>query len=195
MPLFRCGCVVLFFITSTSLTCAQDKTTFPTSVEINLMLTQAERAVQLYKPLIDKQERLLGKKTQDGLARDRKVVQALEMAIEAFRKDPQGFNGPLGFALFEWIDDADRNALLCATGATTEATKFLLDGNASHADDLVRLGQSCSDASALLYTVSENVGALYTRYVKGEGELAQEGAAVAQKCADALKSAASKKNK
>jgi len=117
------------------------------------------------------------------------------MAIEAFRKNPQGFNSPLGFTFFEWIDDAVRNALLCANGATTEATQFLLEGNVSHADNLVQLGKSCSDASTLLYTVSENVGALYTRYVKGEGELAEEGAVVAQKCADALKSAASKKNK
>jgi len=195
MPLFRCGCVVLFFITSISLTCAQDKTNFPTNDEITLMLTQAERAVQLYKPLIDEEERLLGKSTQVAAAKDRQVVQALEMGIEAFRKNPQGFNSPLGFAFFEWIDDADRNALLCATGATTEATKALLEGDATQAKDLLHLGQSCSDASTLLYTVSENVGALYTRYVKGEGELAEEGATVAQKCADALKSAASKKNK
>jgi hypothetical protein len=194
MHIFRCVCVVLFFITSISLTCAQDKSNFPTNEEITLMLTQAERAVQQYKPVIDEQGRLLGNRTQAAATKDREVVQALEMGIKAFRKNPQGFNGPLGFAFFEWIDDAGRNALLCATTATAAATNLLLEGNVSQAKDLMQHGQSCSDASALLYTVSENAGALYTRYVKGAEQLALEGASVAQKCAEVLKGAAAKKN-
>src|SRR6267154_168659 len=127
MPRFLFVCTFLFFLTTCPLTIAQDKTSFPNNDEINLMLTQADRAVQQYKPLIDVQERLLGKKAQEAAAKDREVVQGLETAIKAFRKNPQGFNGPLGFTFFEWIDDADRNALLCATGATNEATSYLLD--------------------------------------------------------------------
>ena len=60
--------------------------------------------VQQYKPLIDEQGRLLGKKGKVGAPKDREVVQSSEMAIKAFRRSPQGFNGPLGFGFFEWID-------------------------------------------------------------------------------------------
>jgi len=121
-------------------------------------------------------------------AKDREVVQGLETAIKAFRKNPQGFNGPLGFTFFEWIDDADRNALLCATGATNEATSYLLDKKVDQARELIQLAQSCSDAATLIYTVSENAGALYSRYVGGEEKLAQDGAKIAQECANVLKS-------
>jgi hypothetical protein len=148
----------------------------------------------MQRSIIDAHERLLGNKAQRTAAKDREVVQALEMAIKAVQKNPQGFNGPLGFTFFEWIDDADRNALLCASGATNEAASYLIDGNTARARELMQLAQSCSDAATLMYTVSENAGALYTRYVAGEEKLALEGAEVAQKCTDVLKSAGSKKN-
>jgi len=188
MPRFLFVCAFLFSLTTCPLTIAQNKASFPNNDEINLMLTQADRAVQQYKPLIDVEERLLGKKEQEAAAKDREVVQSLEMAIKAFRKNPQGFNGPLGFAFFEWIDDADRNALLCATGATNEATSYLIDSKVDQARELIQLAQSCSDAATLIYTVSENAGALYSRYVGGEEKLAQDGAKVAQECANVLKS-------
>jgi len=188
MPRFLFVSTFLFFLTACPLTVAQDKTSFPNNDEINLMLTQADRAVQQYKPLIDMQERLLGKKAQEAAAKDREVVQGLETAIKAFRKNPQGFNGPFGFAFFEWIDDADRNALLCTSGAANEAAVYLMDGKLDQAKDLIQLAQSCSDAATLIYTVSENAGALYTRYVGGEEKLALDGAKVAQECANVLKS-------
>jgi hypothetical protein len=72
----------------------------------------------------------------------------------------QAFNSDLGFAFFEWIDDADRNILLCATGASTQAVSLMLDGKTAKARSLAQLSQSCMDMSSLLYTVSENAGAL-----------------------------------
>jgi hypothetical protein len=39
----------------------------------------------------------------------------------------------------------------------------------------------------LFYTVSENAGALYTRYVQNEEKLAEDGAEIAEKCVAALK--------
>ena len=89
---------------------------------------------------------------------------------------------PFGF--FEWIDDADRNALLCASGASLQASQ---SKNTKEALALMNLAQSCQDASALIYTVSENAGSLYERYVEAEKQLATQGAEVAQKCADILK--------
>ena len=194
MPLFRYVCTVLLLVTSFSVAGAQDKASFPTNDEVSLRLTQAERAVRQYKPLIDEHERLIGKTAHEAAVKDRQVISALEMGIKTFRQNPQGFNGPLGFAFFEWIDDADRNALLCASGAMNEAAGHLLTGNTEQAKDLMQLAQSCSDAATLLYTVSENAGSLYTRYVEGEENLAQQGAEVAQQCAVALKNLGTKKN-
>jgi hypothetical protein len=55
------------------------------------------------------------------------------------------------------------------------------------ANDQMHLSQICMDASALLYTVSENASSLYTRYVESEENLAQEGLDAAQKCVAILK--------
>jgi hypothetical protein len=41
--------------------------------------------------------------------------------------------------------------------------------------------------STLIYTISENAGALYKRYIEAEQELAEQAAEVAQKCTDILK--------
>lgn len=129
----------------------------------------------------------VGKSGADTIARDREVVSALEMAIKAFKSRPQGFNGPLGFAFFEWLDDADRNAALCAGGSSNQAMSEMMGGNKDKAETLLHLAHSCADVSTLIYTVTENAGALYQRYVGAEQELAEQAAEVAQKCTDTLK--------
>jgi hypothetical protein len=160
---------------------------FPTDEEIKLVLTQADRAIQEYKPLLDAEEKMYGKKGEAAVVKDREVVSGIEIAIKAFRKNPQAFNGPIGFTFFEWLDDADRNALLCASGSATEATVSLLAGDIQKAQSEISLSQNCSSVATLFYTVSENAGALYTRFVQNIDEVAKQGAQVAQKCSDVLK--------
>jgi hypothetical protein len=160
---------------------------FPTDEEIRLVLTQADRAIDQYKPLLDQEEQMGGKEGAEAVAKDRGVVVSLELAIKGFGTNPQAFNGPLGFAFFEWLDDASRNAVLCATNASTKAFGSLLNGNKDEAISELHLSQSCSDVSMVFYTVSENAGALYTRFVEGEQKLAQEGARIAQRCGEILK--------
>jgi hypothetical protein len=159
----------------------------PTNDEITLVLTQTERAIQQYEPLIDQEEVQMGKTGTDAIAHDRDVVKSLEMAVRAFKTKPQGFNGPLGFLFFEWLDDAGRNAVLCGSGASGQATLQVMAGNKDKAESLVHLAQSCTDVSTLIYTVSENTGSLYQRYVAAEQELAAQAAGVAEKCTDILK--------
>ncbi|MFZ0963454.1 MAG: hypothetical protein WAO35_21545 [Terriglobia bacterium] len=188
MALFRCTpALVLLSIGFAVVANAQTEKTFPTDDEINLVLTQTERAIQQYKPLIDQEEVQMGKSATDAVARDRQIVNALETAVGAFKGKPQGFNGPLGFTFFEWLDDADRNAVLCGSGASGQATLQMMAGNKDKAESLLHLAQSCSDVSTLIYTVSENAGALYQRYVEAEEQLAVQGAEVAEKCTDILK--------
>jgi hypothetical protein len=166
---------------------AQTQKTFPTDNEISLVLTQTERAMQLYKPLIDKEESEMGKSVTDAVAHDRQVVNSLETAIKGFRRKPQAFNGPLGFTFFEWLDDAGRNAVLCGNGTSTQAALQMMAGNKDRAASLLHLAQSCLDVSTLIYTVSENAGSLYQRSVEAFEQLATQGAAVAEKCTEILK--------
>lgn len=190
MPSSRYLCVLLMFLVHSvnANTQSHDKdVNFPTDDEIRLLVTQADRAVAQYKPLLDQEQQMLGKEGADAVAKDREVVSGLELAIKGFGKNPQAFNGPLGFAFFEWLDDASRNAALCSTNAVNKAFQNVLEGDKEDATAELHLSQSCSDVSTLLYTVSENAGALYARYVKSEEKLAEEGALVAQKCTDILK--------
>lgn len=166
---------------------AQDEKTFPTDNEIQLLLTQADRATQQYKPLIDQEEIQLGKSGADAVVKDRQVVQAVEMAVQTLKKKPQGFNSPAGFALFEWMDDASRNAMVCSTSSMTQATVTLMAGEISKATELINLGQSCMDVSSLIYTVSENAGALYERFLKAQQQLAEKAMSISQTCTDVLK--------
>jgi len=188
MVQFRCASTLVVLAVGFAVVAnAQAEKTFPTDAEINLVLTQTERAIQQYKPLIDIEAAHLGKDDADTIAHDRQVVSGLEMAIKAFKGKPQGFNGPLGFAFFEWLDDASRNAALCAGGSSNQAMSQMMAANKDGAESLLHLAQSCADVSTLIYTVSENAGSLYQRYVAAEQELAEQATEVAQKCTDILK--------
>jgi len=166
---------------------AQNEKTFPTDDEIKLLLTQTERAMQQYEPLINQEETLMSKNGVEAAAKDREALDGLRMALKTFKGKPQAFNGPLGFFFFESLDDVDRNLALCGSGALSQATLQMMAGNTARANSLVHLAQSCSDADALMYTVSENAGSLYQRYVEAEAQLAAQGFETAQKCAQALK--------
>jgi hypothetical protein len=39
-----------------------------------------------------------------------KLLQGSNWQCKGFGKNPQAFNGPLGFSFFEWLDDASRSA-------------------------------------------------------------------------------------
>jgi len=175
MPLFRFVVLLgILTIGSAGSVCAQTEKTFPTDEEITLLLTQTERAVQQYKPLIDEEDALMGKEAAeaaDGMARARALIAALETTLKALKTKPQAFNGLSGFAFFEWLDDGSRNALECSAAASGLTTSAVIDGNKNKAMSLMNLAQACANASTLMYTVSENAGALYQKYVEAEDDL------------------------
>ena len=121
MPLLRCASALVLLASFAVAAHAQTEKTFPTDDEINLLLTQTERALQQYKPLIDQEVTEMGKDGAEAAAKDRELANNLEVALKAFRGKPQGFNGPLGFAFFAWLDDLDRNTSLCESGALSQA--------------------------------------------------------------------------
>jgi hypothetical protein len=184
------GVIFLFSLWPCS---AQEKATFPTDDEIQLLVTQAERAMKQYSPLIDMEKGELGTNGAEAVAKDRQVVQAIEGAIDILKKKPQGFNSPAGFLLSEWLDDATRNAMLCSQTAMSDAIMLAIAGKLAGTEPLIELSKSCMDVSNLIYTISENAGALYERYARAEQDLAQQAYDTFQKCAAALKKVPSEK--
>lgn len=75
----------------------------------------------------------------------------------------------------------------------SQSTMLLIAGKTDDALQMMQLSKSCMDASTLIYTVSENAGSLYERYVKGEQDLANEGASGLERCVEALKKTAAGK--
>ena len=63
----------------------------------------------------------------------------------------------------------------------------MMAGNKDNAESLLHLAHACADVSILIYTVSENTGSLYQRYLTAEQNLAEQATEVAQKCTDILK--------
>jgi hypothetical protein len=183
--LLRVALIMLFTVSSAA---AQKRDTkFPTDEEIRLVLSQAARAVDQYNPLLDMEERMLGRAGVEAVTKDRETVHGIEVAIARFGKTPQAFNGPLGFSFFEWLDDACRNALLSSLSATNAGTVGLIDGDKEKAQTDIELAKDFANVSTVFYTVSENAGALYSRYVDDEEEIAEEGLKVATDCTDILK--------
>jgi hypothetical protein len=188
MRLTHLVCVTLLTLSAVSSARTQKHdTNFPTDDEIRLVLTQTERAVGEYKVLLDVEEKIFGKSGAGAVAKDRELVHGIDVALAGFGKNPQAFNGPLGFAFFEWLDDACRNALLSSVSATNIATQGLIDGDKEKAQTNIDLAKDLANVSTTFYTVSENVGALYSRYVDGEDKLAQEGLKVTTGCNEILK--------
>jgi hypothetical protein len=188
MHLLRSGCTLAFLIVGFAVVArGQDQKTFPTDDEINLLLTQSERALQQYKSIIDQEELEMGKRYAEAVAKDRQVANNLELALKALKSNPQGFNGLPGFGVVLWLDDATRNALLCANGAVNESGLNFMAGDTKKALSLTNISRTCMDASTLLYTVSENASSLYERYIGAEEKLAAKGLETAQKCMDVLK--------
>jgi hypothetical protein len=171
----------------TSVVCAQKEKDFPTNDEITLVLTQAERATQMYELQIEQEELLLGQNGKDSAAKDRQVLDTLKFSLKALKSKPQEFNGPIGFYFFEALDDASRNAVVSADQASSQVITQLTEGNMKNGVSLLNFSVSCMDTSTLLYTVSENVGSLYQRYVEAESQLLDYAYKTAKQCADTLK--------
>jgi hypothetical protein len=188
LSLHHIGSILLVSFSLTSAVFAQKRDThFPTDDEVRLVLTQAERAVNEYKPLLDRWEQMLGKEGAEAVAKDRETLRGIDAGIIGFRKNPQAFNSALGFAFFEWLDDACRNALLSSLSTSNTAAAELIDGDTQKVRLNMELAKDFSNLSTVFYTVSENAGALYTRFVEGEEQLAKLATQTATECSDILK--------
>jgi len=63
----------------------------------------------------------------------------------------------------------------------------MVGGDKQKAGENIDLAKDFSNVSTMFYTVSENAGALYSRYSEGIEQVALQGAKTASDCANALK--------
>jgi hypothetical protein len=161
--------------------------TFPTDDEIALVVSQTGRALSNYEATVKREEELTDKSAD--VENDKRVIHGLTVISKVIGAQPQKFNGPFGFTFVLLLDDASRNAALCNTDAIQKGIKATLAGDTGKAQEYLQLGQACSDVSNLPYTVSENAGALYQRYVNGEEGLAIDAVNTMNQCVAKLKQA------
>ena len=166
---------------------------FPSNQEINLLAAQATRAMDQYKSIVEQAQQLLGKDAPDAFQQDRMLLAHWAVTQKALKENPQEFNSPLGFEAVLDLDDASRNAALCAGGATLHALKDVVNRTIEQTTLILNLNQSCTDVSTLLYTVSENAAALYKKHLAWQRESSGRAMDVVQKCTEALKRLASTK--
>jgi hypothetical protein len=167
---------------------------FPTTAEVNLLLTQSSRAMDTYAAIVAEAEPLMGKDGPgDAFAQDRQLISNWKLIEKALKAEPQKFNSRLGFDMVLTLDDASRNAALCATGALTHVMKDITNGKMDQSNVVITLSQNCTDNSTLLYTVSENAAALYEKYLSWQAQASGQMLDVIGKCSAAMKEANERK--
>lgn len=187
MPALRYACLIAVLICGVAAgVAAQNEKIYPSDEEIRLLLTQTDRAVQLYKPLLDEQENQIGKSAADDVASDREVVAALETSLKSISAERGYFNGTRGFEFLQRLGDADRSALRCGFAASSQATGYTIAGNHEKADALMRLSQSCQDLSTLFYTIPENANSLFRRFIVAQDQWATSSTQEARQCSQAM---------
>jgi hypothetical protein len=138
---------------------AQGKLGLPSDSDINLVVLQADAAMDEYRTAAGREETLIGKAGADAASRDKVLLGAWDYASKGFKSRPQTFNSELGFEIV--LDDAARNTALCG-GAALSAGKNGADGGRAE------LAKACSDASTHLHAASQSVSALYRQYLEAE---------------------------
>jgi hypothetical protein len=168
----------------------QKENAFPNNDEIDTLVTQANRAMAQYKTTVELEIKA-GFDT-DSLATDRQVIEVWPKMSGTLKQNPQGFNGEMGFLFVTSLDDASRNAAVCAGEAMRQSSMKLAKRDTDGVEELITLYDNCTSASTLLYTVSETAASSYRRYLHANAQLTNESVAAMQKCADALSHATKK---
>jgi hypothetical protein len=187
MPCPRFACVFLVLILGFAIMAeAQVEKAFPTEEEIDLLMAQADRAMQRYKPLLDEQETEIGKSVAPEIARDRQSAGTLELVLKSLQSQHSRFNGLQGFTFLESLHEVERNLLRCVNTASSGSTGYMIAGIRDKAADLLGLSQHCQDLSLLVYTINENAVTLYQHFIEAEDQWAAHSSQEARQCENAL---------
>jgi hypothetical protein len=180
-------CLTLMVLSATVVSTAnlqEKETAFPNDDEIDTLLTQANRAMTQYKTAVDQETK--ARFDSDSLATDRQLIEVWPKMSGMLKQNPQGFNGEVGFLVVTSLDDASRNAAVCAGEAMRQSSMKLVKHETDGVEELLTLYDNCNSASTLLYTVSETAASMYRRYLHADAELTSQTVAEMKKCTDVL---------
>jgi hypothetical protein len=191
--------IPVFVLSATACVAQTESKTFPTTGEIQLVVTQAERAFDQYKTSVDREAELpSAKKDSSAVEKDREIIEMASKVIVGLKKKPEVFYSLGGLLLLTTLDDASRNAALCSGTGMSDVGDILVSN--SGAANSVATGyrilattQQCMDVSAQLYTVSESVSALLGRAMEAQNELNDKAMDTLNKCKEVMKAAAAVK--
>jgi hypothetical protein len=189
-------CLVMLLLLSTEFASTQDKKeehTFPTKDQIELLLTQSERAFDTYEETVA-QEAAAGGNLGTSALKDKELLVSSRELLGRLKKSPELFNSPGGFILVGDLDDASRNMSVCMGQAGMESGTEATAGNYHGSEQYLRLLKDCLDASTLLYTVSETAFNMYAEYLFAEHDMMNKATEGLQECADILKKNPPQKN-
>jgi len=162
---------------------------FPTTDEIQLVVTQSERSIEQYRQSVVLEAELVSaKEDPSGVRKDQELIESATKLIAALKKNPEGFHVLGGLLLLSLLDDASRNAALCSNTGMAEITQGLIaKPDANTAYRILNISNGCIAASTHLYTVSESVEAMLEREMKAQQNLNEKAMNVAKKCTGVLK--------
>jgi hypothetical protein len=158
--------LAVYVLFSTNVAAQQQKVKepeFPTT-EDQLVVTQSEEAFHQYEQSVSLEAGLVSRKNDTTSDKDRQIVEMSAKLISGLRKKPEVFDGLGGLLLLSTLDDASRNAALCANEGMIRIAQGLLskpDVTATYR--IMTIAQSCADTSAHLYT--QRIGACTLREV------------------------------
>jgi hypothetical protein len=192
--------ILLCFVSVTSLCIAQQQESgpaFPTKEEIQLVVTQAERAFDQYKASVVSEADLpTAKQDKSGVEKDQQIIEMSARIINLLKQQPERFNGVFGLFLLTTLDDASRNAALCSGSGTLDIAKSLMDKpDVNAANRMLAISGKCTDVSSYLYTVSESVNALLVRNMDAQASLNEEAMKTINECRATLDSTRKKNGK
>lgn len=179
----------LLFLTSSCIAQEHDEPRFPTKEEIQLVVTQAERAFDQFKSSVATEAELpTSNKDGSGVKKDQELIAMSVKVIDVLKAKPEAFNGLFGLFLLTTLDDASRNAALCVTSGIGDLAEMLSKQDVASGYRIAGITQKCTDVSAHLYTVSESVNELLVRNMQAQQSLNEKVVDGLTKCTAALDS-------
>ena len=183
----------LLLVATASLAQTQQKSyELPTQDRLQLLLTQSDRAITQYEQAI-KLESQGGAQLEQSAKADEDSLRKTREILEPLKKSPDAFNSPVGFLIVTGLDDASRNMALCMGQAGMQSALLEQAGKYADAQRLLQIGQTCLDASTLLYTVSESAVDVYGRYLLAEHAMTQDLSKSLGQCSDIIENGCKKR--
>ncbi|MGC2163782.1 MAG: hypothetical protein WA634_17890 [Silvibacterium sp.] len=160
----------------------------PTTDQISTVLDQVDQSLSSIKLAVSLESGLpSSRENRSGVKTDKEGIADIEAVVSKLRKNPESFNGPLGFMLFPDLDDLSRNAALCEASASSDAAKAIISGDKVAAYSALNVQGACFGASTASYEASQGAYHLFLQELLAQSGVNDRAAEALTKMTEALK--------